>query len=465
MWIPNWVPDSIFYQIFPDRFCNGDPSNDPSSAEPWGGVPTRENFFGGDLEGVIQKLDYIAELGANALYLTPIFKAGSNHKYDTFDYFTIDPAFGDDATFDQLIREAHARGIRIVLDGVFNHCGVGFAPFQDLLRNGASSRYRDWFMAYSFPLCMTPHPNYATCGGAAYLPKLNTRNPEVEAFIHKVALYWLERGIDGWRLDMAYEIHPEFWRRFRKTVKERYPDAYLVAEEWRDPSPLLHGDMFDGATHYQLRELLFDFFLRNALSADSFARALETLRRRLPPGAEWGMLTLLGSHDTPRVLTECSGDTELVILMFTFLFTYPGVPLIYYGDENGMVGGSDPDCRRPMVWDEAKWNHKIRESVRRLIFLRREIKALRRGIFKIGYAEDRIFSFYRSGEEESVLVILNNTPVVRNIKIPVAYEDGTILTDGLSGESYRVSRGCLCFDPLPPRRSWVLITESDAVRI
>ena len=272
-------------------------------------------------------------------------------------------------------------------------------------------------------------------------------------------------GIDGWRLDMAYEIHPEFWRRFRKTVKERYPDAYLVAEEWRDPSPLLHGDMFDGATHYQLRELLFDFFLRNALSADSFARALETLRRRLPPGAEWGMLTLLGSHDTPRVLTECSGDTELVILMFTFLFTYPGVPLIYYGDENGMVGGSDPDCRRPMVWDEAKWNHKIRESVRRLIFLRREIKALRRGIFKIGYAEDRIFSFYRSGEEESVLVILNNTPVVRNIKIPVAYEDGTILTDGLSGESYRVSRGCLCFDPLPPRRSWVLITESDAVRI
>ncbi|HAF71510.1 MAG: hypothetical protein XD60_0339 [Acetothermia bacterium 64_32] len=462
MRIPNWVPDAVFYQIFPDRFYNGDPSNDPPDTEPWGGIPTRENLFGGDLEGVIQKLDYIADLGANAIYLTPIFRAGSNHKYDTFDYFAIDPAFGDDTVFDRLIHEAHARGIRIVLDGVFNHCGVGFPPFQDLLRKGASSRYKDWFMPYDFPLRMKPYPNYATCGGVAYMPKLNTRNPDVEAFIHRVALYWLERGIDGWRLDMAYEIHPGFWRRFRKAVKERFPDAYLVAEEWRDPSPLLQGEAFDGATHYQLRELLLDFFVRKALSADSFARALEVLRGRLPPGAEWGMLTPLGSHDTPRLLTVCGGDPKVALLMFSFLFTYPGAPLIYYGDENGMEGGDDPDCRRPMIWEEAAWNQEIREGVRRLVRLRHKIEALRRGVFKMGYAEDRIFSFYRLGRGESVFVVLNDTPVARAATIPVLYEDGTILKDSLTGELYRVSRGCLRFDPLPPRRSLVLVAESEA---
>lgn len=460
VWPPSWVRDSVFYQIFPDRFCNGNTRNDPPGTEPWGGVPTRESYFGGDIEGIIQRLDYILDLGVNALYLNPIFRAGSNHKYDTYDYFTIDPAFGDDASFDRLIQEAHARRIRVVLDGVFNHCGIGFPPFQDLIKNGASSRYRDWFIPYGFPLRIEPHPNYATCGGAAFLPKLNTHNPEVEAFIHRVALYWLARGIDGWRLDVAYEIHPEFWRRFRKVVKERYPDAYLVAEEWRDPSPLLQGDMFDGATHYQLRELLFDFFIRNSLSADSFARALETLRRRLPQEAEWGMLTFLGNHDTPRILTECGGDMECVILLFAFILTYPGAPLIYYGDENGMEGGNDPDCRRPMNWNEAEWNPFIRENIKRLIHLRRTHGALRRGQFEIGYANDRVFSFYRHGQDESIFVILNNTPVARHVEIPVLFADGALLQDGLSGECYQVSDGRLLFNPLPPRQALVLIPTS-----
>ena len=208
MTIPGWVPDAVFYQIFPERFRNGDLGNDPPGTEPWGGAPTRENFFGGDLEGVIQGLDYIREMGFNVLYLNPIFKAATNHKYDTHDYFQIDPAFGDDATFDRLIREAHARGVRVVLDGVFNHCGEGFGPFQDVKDRGPESAYLGWFDVYSFPLQTEPHPNYATCGGAYYLPRLNARNPEVEAFVHEVALYWLGRGIDGWRLDVPYEIHP-----------------------------------------------------------------------------------------------------------------------------------------------------------------------------------------------------------------------------------------------------------------
>lgn len=456
MQIPDWVKDAIFYQIFPERFRNGDPANDPPGTQPWGRAPTRENFLGGDLEGIIQCLDYIADLGANALYLTPIFKAATNHKYDTYDYFTIDPHFGDDATFDHLVQEVKRRGMRLVLDGVFNHCGAGFAPFRDLLEKGVGSRYRDWFSAYDFPL-RPELPNYATCGGVGWLPRLNTKNPEVEAFVQEVVLYWLGRGIDGWRMDVAYEIEPVFWRRLRGAVKARYPEAYLVAEEWRDPWPFLQGDTFDGAMHYRLRELLLDFFLKNALAADSFARALTLLRQRLPEGSQWGMLTLLGSHDTPRILTECGGDREVVGLLFAFLLTYPGAPMLYYGDENGMEGGHDPDCRRPMVWEEGRWNQPIRHTVKQFLALRRAHPALRRGEFKVAYAEDRVFAFYRVLGEERVLVVLNNTRVPRSLTLPADFPEGARLVDALSRREYPVQGGHIRLDPMEPCRAWVLL--------
>jgi len=456
MHIPDWVPDAVFYQIFPERFYNGDSSNDPPGTEPWGGTPTRENFFGGDLAGVIQKLDYIRNLGCNALYLNPIFKAGTNHKYDTHDYFQIDPAFGDDATFDRLIKEAHAKGIRVVLDGVFNHCGDGFGPFQDVKEKGAASRYGDWFTPYSFPLTSEPHPNYATCGGAHYLPRLNTHNLEVEAFVHEVALYWLERGIDGWRLDVPYEIHTGFWRRFRRVVKETYPDAYLVAEEWRDPSAFLQGDTFDGATHYLLRGLAFDFLITNALTGDAFGRGLEGLLHRLPRGSEYGMLTLLGSHDAERILTACREDVHTAVLLYTFLLTMPGAPLLYYGDENGMTGENDPDCRKPMVWDKSGWNHALRNPIEKLIGLRRTTPCLRRGEVKVVFAEDRIVVLERTWRDQKALIVLNNSRVARKLGIPVPYPEGTILRDGLCGTTYTVETGELPFDPMPPRRAWVL---------
>ena len=454
--IPDWVPDAVFYQVFPERFANGDRRNDPPGTEPWGGVPTRENFFGGDLEGVIGKLDYVKDLGCNALYLNPIFGAGTNHKYDTHDYFRVDPAFGDDATFDRLVRAAHARGIRVVLDGVFNHCGDGFGPFRDLVENGEASRYRDWFTPYSLPLTTEPFPNYATCGGAHYLPRLNTRNPEVEAFVHEVALFWLGRGIDGWRCDVPYEIHTDFWRRFRTVVKARYPDAYLVAEEWRDPGAFVQGDTFDGATHYGLRGLAFDFLLTNALTGDAFGRALEHLMGRLPPGSEFGMLTLLGSHDTERVLTVCREDTDAALLLFTLLLTMPGAPLIYYGDENGMLGENDPDCRRPMAWDEAEWNHAVRNPVKKLIALRHASPCLRRGSVKVVFAEDRVVVLERAWQGQTALVVLNNSRVPRHLSVPVPYRSGTVLRDGLCGDTLTVQDARLQFDAMTPRRAWVL---------
>lgn len=454
--IPDWVPDAVFYQIFPERFCNGDPSNDPPGTEAWGGVPTRENFFGGDLAGITQKLDYIKDLGCNALYLNPIFKAGTNHKYDTHDYFRIDPAFGDDAAFDALIREAHTKGIRVVLDGVFNHCGDGFGPFQDVKEKGAASRYRDWFTVYGLPVHAEPHPNYATCGGAHYLPRLNTQNPEVEAFVHKVALYWLARGIDGWRLDVPYEIHTDFWRRFREVVKASYPDAYLVAEEWRDPSAFLQGDTFDGVTHYLLRGAAFDFLLTNALTGDAFLRALENLHDRLPTGSACGMLTLLGGHDTQRILTACQGDVESALLLYTFLLTMPGAPLIYYGDENGMLGENDPDCRQTMVWEPEAWNQDVRSLLKKLVELRHGSTALRRGNVELAFSNDRIACYYRTWEAQRELIVLNNSRAARKISIPVEFPDGAIIEDGLCGDTFRVVKGKICFERMTPRRAWVL---------
>lgn len=457
MLIPDWVPDAVFYQIFPERFRNGDFANDPPGTEAWGRLPTRENFFGGDLAGIIDKLDYLAEMGFNALYLNPIFRAGTNHKYDTHDYFAIDPAFGDDATFDRLISEAHARGMRIVLDGVFNHCGLGFAPFQDLLANGAASEYRDWFSPYELPLEIEPVPNYATCGGAYYLPRFNTRNPVVEEFVQRVALYWLERGIDGWRLDVPYEVDTAFWRRFRTVVKARFPDAYLLAEEWRDPSAFLQGDTFDGAMHYLLRGLALDFVAKNALTGEAFGRGLETLQRQLPADSGAGMLTLLGSHDTARILTECGGNVDQAVLLHTFLLTMPGAPSIYYGDENGMEGANDPDCRRPMAWDESAWNPTLRAAITKLIGLRHTHACLRRGGVGTAFANDRVYAYYRELDDTRALVVLNNTSVDRTLAMPVDFPEGTRLREALTGDAFEVEGGRLRFRPLRARRAYVLL--------
>lgn len=436
--VPEWVKDAVFYQIFPERFANGDPSNDPPGTQPWGGTPDRDNFFGGDLPGIIDHLDYLQDLGVNALYLNPIFKAGTNHRYDTQDYFQIDPALGDDATFDELVRQLHIRGMRIILDGVFNHCGDGFGPFRDLWENGEQSKYKDWFTPYAFPLKQEPHPNYGTCGNCAYLPRLNCHNPEVEAFIQKVALQWLERGIDGWRLDVPYEVHNEFWQRFRQVVKGQYPNAYLVAEEWRDPFDLLQGDTFDGAMHYRLRDLCFDFIIKNALTADAFARGLQMLMVRTPENAQAGMLTLLGSHDTARVLTECGGNVESVKLLYTLLLTLPGVPMIYYGDENGMEGANDPDCRRPMIWDETHWNQEIRQHVQHLLHLRQTHPELRRGTFKLLHAEDRLVVYERHWEGQSTRVVVNNTYAQRAGSVQLSQADDSLNLNELSPRSTQV---------------------------
>ena len=414
---PNWVKDAIFYQIFPERFFNGDPSNDPKHVEPWGNLPSRTNFFGGDLQGILDKLDYLQDLGVNALYLNPIFKAHTNHKYDTTDYLQIDPAFGTNALFIDFVGELHRRGMRIVLDGVFNHSGDGFWAFEDLVAKGEKSKYKDWYFVRSFPITKSPL-SYYTCGGADYLPKLNVYHPEVKEYIFSVATHWLRgAGIDGWRLDTPCKIPFEFWREFRKEVKAINPDAYLVGEIWRDAGPWIKGDVFDGITNYRLRDLIIGFCSTGILDAEDFAYEVEHLHSTLGE-AGFSMLNLLGCHDTPRVLTLFNGEVDRLLIAMVFMMTTVGAPLIYYGDEIGMLGENDPDCRRTMEWDQSRWNRRIYDLTRALTHLRNEHPALRRGTFESLLSFYKLYVYKRTYEGDEVIVILNPGPAVRELVIP-----------------------------------------------
>jgi len=247
-------------QIFPDRFYNGNPANDPPGTEPWGNKPTNDNFFGGDLEGLLEKIPYLHQLGVNALYLNPIFSAPSNHKYDTNDYLIIDPSFGNRTVLRKLVKSLHSHGIRIILDGVFNHTGTGFWAFRDVLAKGEASPYKDWYYFEGFPVRMEPKPNYQCWWDIASLPKLRATNPEVRQYLLAVGTHWLrEEGINGWRLDVPNEIEPAFWEEFRRQVKEVDPQAYLTGEIWRDARFWL-GKYFDGVMNYSFRQLVLDCF-------------------------------------------------------------------------------------------------------------------------------------------------------------------------------------------------------------
>lgn len=378
---PDWLADAVFYQIFPERFANGDPQNDPSGVVPWGSEPTRDNFMGGDLQGVIDHLDHIAGLGVNALYLTPIFEARTNHRYDATDYFAIDHRLGDPGTFDRLIEEAHARGLRVVLDGVFNHCGSEHPFFQDVVSHKEESEYVDWFSIQEFPIVSGPDllPNYLTCSGCWYLPKWNVFNPAVRAHHLAVAKYWLDRGIDGWRLDVPYFVNKAFWREFRQVVKQRGRDSCLIAEEWRSPREWLRGDTADSTMNYALRDIMLGFTADRSLTAEETAKRLTELQAQIPRGYHLAMLNLLGSHDTERVLTRHGGDVAAEKCAYALMYALQGAPMIYYGDEVGLRGANDPGCRGAMPWSEEQWNNGVLDLVRELGRLRKTVPALRRG--------------------------------------------------------------------------------------
>lgn len=419
---PEWVKDTVWYQIFPERFANGNQSINPPGTLPWGSEePKVDNFFGGDFQGIINHLDYLVDLGINGIYFTPIFKAHSNHKYDTIDYMEIDPQFGDKKTFKRLVEECHTRGIRVMLDAVFNHSGYYFEPFQDVLKHQENSIYKDWFHIRDFPIKTHPIPSYDTFGFVHTMPKLNTSNPEVKKYLLDVARYWIEEfDIDGWRLDVANEVDHSFWREFRQIVKEVKPDVYILGEIWHDSMPWLQGDQFDAVMNYPVTDGAIDYFIHNNIDAETFSQRIYELIHMYPANVNEVAFNLLGSHDTPRILTQANGNIDKVKLLSLFQFSFMGTPCIYYGDEIGMTGGQDPGCRACMIWEDNKQNQELLNYTKSLIKLRKLEPIIgNNGQFnflKTDAKEDYLI-YERFNDQTRIVFVLNNSN--HNIKIPV----------------------------------------------
>lgn len=463
MTVPDWVQDSIFYQIFPDRFMNGDPSNDPPVVLPWNVCATPRAFHGGDLRGVIQRMDYLVDLGITAIYLNPIFQSPSNHRYNTVDYFKIDPKLGTFDDFHELVDTAHRNHIRVILDGVFNHCGRGFFAFNDILENGEFSPYLNWFHIKHVPVdAYSPGEasDYEAWWGIKSLPKFNTEEPQVREFLFRVARYWMEQGIDGWRLDVPNEIDDDtFWNEFRQVVLSVNPEAYLVGEIWDAVPRWVSDTHFDGLMDYPFRTAVLGL-LAGSWTPVRFARVIENLLSVYPPENNFSMLVLLGSHDTERVATLLDEDWQKVRLAIAFQFAYPGAPSIYYGDEIGLLGGKDPECRGGFPWDPAYWNTDLRDWYKKVVALRKSSTALRRGDFRTFLADDAqsVYAFTRQTETETVLMIANLSNATRTLQIRVTdwgWENNRDVRDLLSGETFRISQEVLCVTLLPWGCVWV----------
>ncbi|MEC0140103.1 alpha-glycosidase [Paenibacillus macerans] len=441
--VPEWAKQAVFYQIMPERFANGDPSNDPKPVEAWGGKPTRENYFGGDLQGVLDHLDDLVDLGITAIYFTPLFAAPSNHKYDTMDYKKVDPHFGDNALLKKVVECCHERGIRVVLDAVFNHCGEQFPPFQDVLKNGAASPYADWFHVNQFPARVeNGFPTYDTFGFFPKMPKFNTANPRLKEYLLGVAEYWIkEIKLDGWRLDVANEIDHHFWREFRQVVKKANPDAYLIGEVWSDSLNWLLGDQFDSVMNYPFADKVLEFF-NGGMDGCAFSDEMGALIMRYPQQTNEVVFNMLCSHDTPRLLTRVGGDKRKLKLCVVFLFTYIGTPCVFYGDEIGLTGEGDPDCRKCMEWDRSKQDRELYDFYKLMIALRKKHTALRQGRFRFLHAEhgDPCIIYERMDELMHFTVWMNNTPEPRTLTHPMQTSDWR---DGLTEEPVAPAGGVM----------------------
>jgi glycosidase len=434
--VPSWAIGAVFYEIFPDRFYNGDKETDPRRIAKWGDKPTTRNFFGGDLKGIVDKLDYLQSLGVEALYLTPIFLSKSNHKYDTSNYFKIDPHFGTDQELKKLIKEAHKKGIRVILDAVFNHTSDDFGAFEDLLQKQQKSKYANWYLPIRFPVkrprlvkavlnkrlprrvrgwLMSAFPlRYETFAGVPFMPKVNIMNPETADYFMKVAEYWIqEADIDGWRFDVAFGIPYAFWKQLRSKLKKLKHDVYLLGEFGNgnpDPSAWVGQNTFDAVMNYPLRSIIFDFIIDNNVRPTGFHCRLAELTGKLPKKASGISYNLLGSHDTSRLLTLCKGDVKKLKLAVLLQMTLPGAPAIYYGDEVGLSGGIDPDCRRTMSWDEKGWNRDIYNWHKLLIKARREHPCLRSGQLQMLVMDDEknVYVFKREEKNGYCVVLIND---------------------------------------------------------
>lgn len=437
---PDWVQDAIFYQIFPDRFAKSDRVAKPSNLERWHTPPTVLGFKGGDLLGVAERLDYLSELGINAIYFNPIFQSAANHRYHTHDYYQVDPLLGGNNAFRTLLDEAHARGMRVMLDGVLNHASRGFFQFNHILENGPASPYLDWFHPYEFPINAYDHsiaPQYAAWWNLHALPKFNTDTPAVREFLWDIATYWVQFGIDAWRLDVPNEINDDsFWQEFRRRVKAVNPDTYICGEIWHEAQRWLQGDQFDSVMNYLFTKLAVSFFASGhivpdlvqemgytpepTLDAAQMAQEVERLLGLYAPEITNVQLNLLGSHDTARFLSIANEDRSALKLATLFQMVYPGAPCIYYGDEIGLIGGKDPACRGTIPWDKPElWDQELLTFMRQSTALRHSQPALRRGSYRTLYAQGKIYCFERAYQDEQLVVAFNTSTETVRVDLPI----------------------------------------------
>ncbi len=421
--VPQWAANRVVYQIFPSRFATHKSVKDSI----WYQAPIGpKSDLGGSLRGIISHLDHIRDLGADVIYLTPIFRSNSTHKYDTIDYYTIDPSFGTEEDLLELVEKAHAMGLRVILDGVFNHTSPEFFAFRDLIKNQARSPYKDWYYVESFPLCRIPGLHNYKCFGYFWgMPKVNLRCEAAARYFTEAALHWLRRtGADGWRLDVADEISHDFWRSFRKAVKAEFPDALIVGEVWHHAPDFLQGDQWDSVMNYPFYRNILDFGAEGRITASEFLGNLGFQRGNIHSAAYPLLWNLIGSHDTARILHLCGENKDRHKLVAALQLLTPGMPMIYYGDEVGMTGGKDPDCRRGMLWDENRQDREMLSWYRRLLQLRKAIPAITEGT-----------TLHQEARDEDGLIRITKALDGREVTLLFCSKEGSVSLPDLAGKT------------------------------
>lgn len=435
---PEWTQHTVIYQIFPDRFANGDRTNDPKDVVAWDAKPTYSNKFGGDVAGVRQHLDYLRKLGITTVYFNPVFSSPSNHRYETSDYLKIDPAFGTNEEFASLTRELQSDGIRTILDGVFNHSATNFFAFKDILENQRNSRYLSWYTVRKFPVTVQENPPYVAWYNYPSMPKLSVLNPATRDYLLGVLTYWNQNAaISGWRLDTGSEVASDFWRAFRIRLKSLNPDNWIIGEEWGDASAWLKGDQWDSVMNYPFREAMLRFVGKTGDGKPSaMLTALMSNYNMYAPQVSRNLMNLLGSHDTARILTECGGDKDLAKMAAAIQFTWVGTPSIYYGDELGMEGDHDPMNRAGMQWGLATDSNDMLRYYRKLVAVRNANPVLQIGDPVPLLADDAsgIAAFGRVLGPDSAVVVVNRSSRSRRVSIDLKNLPGSAaFTEALSG--------------------------------
>lgn len=500
--VPPWARGATIYQVFPDRFRNGDPDNDPPGVQAWGAPPHPLRVQGGDLRGVAEKAGYLADLGVDVVYLNPVFTSPSNHKYDTVDYYAVDPALGGDPALRGMVKELHRRDMRVILDASFNHCHPRFFAFADVVERGSSSPYLDWFAIREFPIRVVyrprlmhreladaePYlelirslpdaagilleeaddagplvePSYEAWYGVPTMPRVDLGNPEARRYFLDVAAYWLrEFDIDGWRMDVARYVDSDFWQDFRRVCKQAKPDCYLLAEVMGDASRWLQGDRFDATMNYTFWQLCVDYFATREADTVSFLDGWVRMLAGYAAETSHVNHNLLSSHDKPRFLHLAGEDRSRLALATLFQLTAPGAPGIYYGDEVGMSGGEEPDSRQAFPWSESeRWDTHQLETTRTLLALRRRHAALRVGDWRLVWQGDEAFAFTREAEDEAVLVVVNRGPTIARAEIAVSSPSPQLLWgDGRA----KPTAGGVLLEGIPASAGLVVLLASPAV--